>query len=75
MSEQRTCLAHQTLSMVHSVVPSADGALMYMVCGVDGCTTLLVVTRVTWDVELRRRAALTTADEVHPWTYRNQSTG
>lgn len=57
---------HHPLDHAHSPVATPTGALVYVVCGWDGCGERLEVDAAVWEAAAARRRAHTTPDQVMP---------
>jgi len=58
---------HHPLDQAHSAVATPTGALVYVVCGWQGCAQRLEVDEKVWrDAEARRRAAPPAAGSPRP---------
>jgi hypothetical protein len=56
---------HHPLDQAHGAVATPTGALVYLVCGFDGCEQRLEVDAAVWHAELRRRAAVVATRPSH----------
>lgn len=57
---------HHPLDQAHSAVATPTGALVYVICGWQGCTQRLEVDAAVWQGEEARRRAADATRAGHP---------